>query len=237
MVYLQTFAGPKNSDAVDAVYFPSRRMPMRTDLFSRVSWQSRTCARAEVYAWLPILSYKPPANNPTATHLAQSVAGASQGPDTIKPSRLSPFDPQMRRMTHDIYEDLARNMVIDDILFRGDGVLDGYKDVSPTAFKVCEVMGLPGNINEIRQSPELVQKWSRARTVALISFSKKLIAVVQSYQNGRDILTIHDISTGSIPDPEAETWMVQNYDNFLGAHDYVALEAIPYMREARDPKD
>ena len=237
VVYLQAFADPKGNGAVDAVYFPNRHMPMRADLFSRVSWQLKTRAKVEVYAWLPMLSYKLPANNPAATHLVQSVAGAPQKPGTVKPPRLSPFDPQARQMIRDIYEDLAKNAIIDGILFHDDGVLDDYEDASPAALKAYEAMGLPGDINKIRQSPELMQKWSRAKTAALISFSKELIAVAQGYQNGRDMLTARNIFAGPVLDPKAETWTAQNYDDFLEAYDYVALEAMPYMEEAKDPKD
>ena len=38
-VYLQAFADPDGDGTADAVYFPNRRIPMRADLFSRVSWQ------------------------------------------------------------------------------------------------------------------------------------------------------------------------------------------------------
>jgi peptidoglycan/xylan/chitin deacetylase (PgdA/CDA1 family) len=38
---------------VDSVYFPSARLPMRADLLSRVTWQIRSRAGAEVYLYLP----------------------------------------------------------------------------------------------------------------------------------------------------------------------------------------
>lgn len=237
VVYLQAYADPKGNGAVDSVYFPNRHMPMRADLFSRVSWQLKTRARVEVYAWLPMLSFKLPDNNPAATHLVQSLPGAPQKPGTVKPPRLSPFDPQARKMIQDIYEDLAKNSIIDGILFHDDGVLDDYEDASPAALKAYQAMGLPGDINQIRQSPELMQKWTRGKTAALIAFSHELISTVQGYQNGRDMLTARNIFAGPVLDPKAETWTAQNYDDFLQAYDYVALEAMPYMEEARDPKD
>ncbi len=38
---------------VESVYFPSSRLPMRADLLSRVTWQVRSWAGAEVYLYLP----------------------------------------------------------------------------------------------------------------------------------------------------------------------------------------
>ncbi|MFX8187854.1 poly-beta-1,6-N-acetyl-D-glucosamine N-deacetylase PgaB, partial [Acinetobacter baumannii] len=60
-VYLQAYADAKGNGAVESVYFPNRHLPMRADLFSRVSWQLKTRAKVEVYAWLPMLSFKLPA--------------------------------------------------------------------------------------------------------------------------------------------------------------------------------
>ncbi len=237
VVYLQAFADPKGNGAVESVYFPNRHMPMRADLFSRVSWQLKTRAKVEVYAWLPMLSFKLPANNPAATHLVQAVPGAPQKPGTAKPPRLSPFDPQARQVIRDIYEDLAKNSIIDGILFHDDGVLDDYEDASPAALKAYAGMGLPGDINQIRQSPELMQKWTRAKTAALIALTHELTAVAQGYQNGRDMLTARNIFANPVLDPKSEAWTAQNFDDFLEAYDYVALEAMPYMEEAKDPKD
>src|SRR5690606_32325458 len=38
-VFLQAFADPDGNGAADALYFPNRHLPMRADLFNRVSWQ------------------------------------------------------------------------------------------------------------------------------------------------------------------------------------------------------
>lgn len=237
VVYLQAFADPKGDGAVDSVYFPNRHMPMRADLFSRVAWQLKTRAKVEVYAWLPVLAFKLPEKNPASTHLVQAVPGAPEKQKAGKPPRLSPFDPEARRMIRDIYEDLAKYAIFDGILFHDDAVLDDYEDASPAALKAYEAMGLPGDINAIRRSPELMQKWTRGKTAALIAFTHELIGVVQGYQNGRDMLTARNIFASPILDPDAEKWTAQNYDDFLQAYDYVALEAMPYMENARDPKD
>ncbi len=237
VVYLQAFADPKGDGAVDSVYFPNRRMPMRADLFSRVAWQLKTRAKVEVYAWLPVLAFKLPDGNPAATHLVRAVPGAPEKQKTGKPPRLSPFDPEARRMIRDIYEDLAKYAIFDGILFHDDAVLDDYEDASPAALKAYEAMGLPGDINAIRRSPELMRKWTRGKTAALIALTHELAGVVQGYQNGRDMLTARNIFASPVLDPEAEQWTAQNYDDFLQAYDYVALEAMPYMENARDPKD
>ena len=61
-VWLQAYSDPDGDGVADAVYFPNRHLPVRADLFSRVSWQLRTrcrrpglrmdaCARLPVSRW------------------------------------------------------------------------------------------------------------------------------------------------------------------------------------------
>ena len=45
-VFLQAFADPKGDGLVHSLYFPNRHLPVRADLFNRVSWQLHTRAHA-----------------------------------------------------------------------------------------------------------------------------------------------------------------------------------------------
>lgn len=53
-VFLKAFSDPDNTGRATQLYFPNRRLPMRADLFNHVSWQLRTRARVQVFAWLPV---------------------------------------------------------------------------------------------------------------------------------------------------------------------------------------
>ena len=61
-VYLQAYADPKGTGVAESVYFPNRHLPMRSDLFSRAAWQLNTRANVQVYAWMPVLAFRPPAD-------------------------------------------------------------------------------------------------------------------------------------------------------------------------------
>eukprot|EP01132_Coremiostelium_polycephalum_P017168 gene17168-20581_t len=50
-VFLQAFADPKGDGLVRSLYFPNRHLPVRADLFNRVTWQLRTRAHVSVFAW------------------------------------------------------------------------------------------------------------------------------------------------------------------------------------------
>ena len=55
-VYLQAYADADGDGNADALYFPNLHLPMKADLFNRVSWQLKTRADVDVYAWLPVLA-------------------------------------------------------------------------------------------------------------------------------------------------------------------------------------
>jgi biofilm PGA synthesis lipoprotein PgaB len=59
-VYLQAYADPKGTGVAEAVYFPNRHLPMRADLFSRAAWQLNTRSNVQVYAWMPVIAFRPP---------------------------------------------------------------------------------------------------------------------------------------------------------------------------------
>jgi biofilm PGA synthesis lipoprotein PgaB len=115
-VYLQAFADPDGDGAADALYFPNRHMPVRADLFNRVSWQLFSRAGVEVYAWLPVLAYQLP--DPARR---QALSIASPEPDGI--FRLDFTRPEVRQLVGEIYEDLAQGAAIAGLLFHDDAYL------------------------------------------------------------------------------------------------------------------
>lgn len=52
-VYLSAFSDPNQDGVIDGVYFPTKALPVKADLFSQVAWQLRSRAGVKVYAWLP----------------------------------------------------------------------------------------------------------------------------------------------------------------------------------------
>lgn len=115
-VFLQAFADPDGDGAADAVYFPNRHMPMRADLFNRVAWQLRTRAGVRVFAWLPVLGWKPPPGVvPDHAHIV------SRDPRDVP--RLDPRSPQVQQLVQDEYEDLAAYTHFDGLLFHDDAYL------------------------------------------------------------------------------------------------------------------
>jgi poly-beta-1,6-N-acetyl-D-glucosamine N-deacetylase len=123
-VWLQAYADPKGDGVAEAVYFPSRHLPMRADLFSRVEWQLRTRAGVRVYAWMPVLAFR----FPDAPDLPSLAGEPKPGDDHY---RLAPWDPRVKQWIGDVYEDLAMHADTQGLLFSDDAYLRDTDNLGP----------------------------------------------------------------------------------------------------------
>ncbi|MBF5013387.1 poly-beta-1,6-N-acetyl-D-glucosamine N-deacetylase PgaB [Burkholderia pseudomultivorans] len=234
-VYLQAFADPKGTGTAEALYFPNRHLPMRADLFSRAAWQLSTRANVQVYAWMPVLAFRPPPDKHRGLEAVSAYGGAPTRENGTRIFRLSPFDPDARLMIEQIYEDLGKYASFGGILFSDDAVLDDYEDAGRHALRAYAQWGLPADIGKIRATPDLMSRWTRQKTRYLIDLTRQLEQIVLANQNAGDVLTARNMFAMPVLKPESEAWYAQNYDDFLAAYDYVALMAMPYMEQASNP--
>ncbi|TVT79320.1 poly-beta-1,6-N-acetyl-D-glucosamine N-deacetylase PgaB [Pseudomonas sp. H3(2019)] len=225
-VFLQAFADPKGDGLVRSLYFPNRHLPVRADLFDRVAWQLRTRANVKVFAWMPVLSYALDPALPRVTRWNPASGQTSVDPGQYR--RLSPFDPNVRRIIGEIYEDVARLSSIDGILYHDDAVLSDFEDASPQALKVYAANGLPGSMAALRGDPATLQRWSRFKSRYLINFTRELTAKVRAIR-GPQVLTARNLFAEPMLNPSSETWFAQNLGDFLGAYDWTAPMAMPLM--------
>jgi peptidoglycan/xylan/chitin deacetylase (PgdA/CDA1 family) len=132
------------------VYFPTDRLPVRADLFSRATWQLLTRAGAGVYAWLPTEQVGRDADTATVVYgaLARSVPfrGASLGPISLTadlspgalPPGVSRWDPRTPRWVREAQKRTG-------LPARAQGalrLLDAVTRYQP-AVKVLDVVDLP----------------------------------------------------------------------------------------------
>jgi biofilm PGA synthesis lipoprotein PgaB len=230
-VFLQAFADPAGDGVVRSLYFPNRHLPMRADLFNRAAWQLITRSKVRVYAWMPVLSFDLKGNIERVQGLAQSAGKPVTG-RTDYP-RLSPFDPVARSQIADIYEDLARHASFDGILFHDDAVLSDYEDASPSAIAAYREAGLPTDLSRLRSDSVLADKWMRLKSRALTDFTLDLARDVKAIR-GPQIKTARNIFAAPVLDPSSEAWFGQNYDDFLGAYDWVVPMVMPLMEHVPD---
>ncbi|MFM9926072.1 poly-beta-1,6-N-acetyl-D-glucosamine N-deacetylase PgaB [Variovorax sp. H27-G14] len=223
-VFLQAYADPDGDGVADALYFPNRHLPMRADLFARAAWQLRSRAGVKVYAWMPVTAFRLPASNPLSTHTVTTQGGTTPAG---RYHRLTPFDPAVRALVGDIYEDLGRHAFFEGLLFHDDATLADDEDASPAALATYTQWGLPGDVAAIRANPELMARWSSAKTRYLIEFTQELARRTGAW---RPVLeTARNLYARPLLEPGAEQWFAQNYEASLAAYDYVALMAMPRM--------
>jgi len=229
-VYLQAYADADGDGNADALYFPNQHLPVRADLFNRVSWQLRTRAGVDVYAWLPLLAYKFPEG-----HALNELTVQSEHKEKSSYQRLSPFHQDTKQVVTEIYQSLAKHANFAGLLFHDDAVLNDFEDASPWALDYySREWGLPASISEIRQSRQYLEEWSQNKTQLLIDWTDHLTEVVRYYRPA--IKTARNIYARVVLEPESEVWFSQSFNVFLDNYDYTAIMAMPYMENAENDK-
>ncbi|MGB9149966.1 MAG: poly-beta-1,6-N-acetyl-D-glucosamine N-deacetylase PgaB [Burkholderiales bacterium] len=228
-VYLQAFVDKDSHGHAQSLYFPNRHLPVRADLFNRVAWQIGRRTSAKVYAWLPVLAFELPAQHPAAAMLVR--ASTNGGKNAYR--RLTPFSPLTRNVIGEIYEDLAKNVHVDGILFHDDAVLTDFEDSSGPALEhYAKKWNLPNSIDAIRADPKLMAQWTALKTAELNSFTLELADRVKKYRP--NIKTARNLYARVVTEPESEAWFAQSLPTFLQTYDWVAVMAMPYMEKAAD---
>jgi biofilm PGA synthesis lipoprotein PgaB len=229
-VYLQAFSDDDASGVAKSLYFNNRYLPVKADLFGRVSWQLKTRVGVRVFAWMPLLAFDPGPEKLRDLDLVTSLDG-SKG---IGYLRLSPFSERSRDFIKGIYTDLGRYASFEGILIHDDATLSDKEDASPAALNYyAKNWGLPRNISDIKQNPELNERWIKAKTQALTQFALEMRAATQTYR--KPISLARNYYAEVALNPNSEEWFAQSIVNGLDHFDWVALMAMPYMEKAANP--
>ncbi len=226
VVYLQAYADPDGNGTADALYFPSRHLPLRADLFNYISWRLFSRLGVEVYAWMPVLGFEIPGRP-----LVEAVS-----PDKIGSvyDRLTPFDRENKKIIQEIYQDLASLASFQGVIIHDDAVLGDYEDVSPAGRGWLRAQGLPEDPLAVRADPGLMNRFSRAKSLALIDFTLDLMKAVRTWQS--PVKTARNMYAPVVMNPDSEAWFAQNMNDFLANYDYVGLMSMPFMEQAANPQ-
>ncbi len=229
-VYLQAFADPDGNGAADAVYFPNRYLPVRQDLFAHVlaALHEKTQVR-HVFAWMPLLAWQLPAQNPIAQDLVVTLPSHPGYVSNAYP-RLSPFSVRAQALIEDMYADLSHHSDIDGILFHDDMTLSDYEDDSSFAHQTYKKWGLPAQVALIRAQPAALQRWSFLKTRYLDHLALRMAAILR--QDHPQLLTARNMYAQVVLHPAAEAWYGQSLDSSIASFDQTAIEAMPFMEKA-----
>ena len=230
-VYLQAFSDPDANGSADMVYFPNHYLPMRADLFNRVAWQIQTRTQVgRVYAWMPLLAWELPKNNPVSKDVVETQQKEDSQHLNMGYRRLSPFSPDARKTISGIYQDLAKSVPFNGILFHDDTTLSDYEDASPEALKAYAAIGLPTDLAKIRSNDAELQKWTAYKTKYIDDFAMQLAQQVRQYHPF--LLTARNLYAQVALKPYAENWYSQSLEQSINRYDFTAIMAMPYMEQA-----
>ncbi|OTG76891.1 poly-beta-1,6-N-acetyl-D-glucosamine N-deacetylase PgaB [Acinetobacter terrae] len=230
-VYLQAFSDPDANGSADMVYFPNHYLPMRADLFNRVAWQIQTRTQVgRVYAWMPLLAWELPKNNPVSKDVVETQQKEDSEHLNMGYRRLSPFSPDARKTISGIYQDLAKSVPFNGILFHDDTTLSDYEDASPEALKAYAAIGLPTDLAKIRSNDADLQKWTAYKTKYIDDFALQLAQQVRQYHPF--LLTARNLYAQVALKPYAENWYSQSLEQSINRYDFTAIMAMPYMEQA-----
>lgn len=234
-IYLQAFSDPDANGSADMVYFPNRYLPMRADLFNRVAWQIQSQTQVgRVYAWMPLLAWELPKNNPISQDLVVTQQSKTGEHLNMGYLRLSPFSAPARQVIKGIYQDLAKSTPFNGILFHDDATLSDYEDASPEAMRVYAQHGLPTDLAEIRKDDAKLQKWTALKTDTIDDFAMELAVEVRLYQPF--LMTARNMYAQVALSAYSENWYSQSLEQSLKKYDFTAIMAMPYMEQAPDTK-
>ncbi|WP_111894672.1 poly-beta-1,6-N-acetyl-D-glucosamine N-deacetylase PgaB [Acinetobacter sp. MB5] len=232
-VYLQAFSDPDANGSADMVYFPNRYVPMRADLFNRVSWQIQSRTQVtRLYAWMPLLAWELPKENPVSKDLVVTQQPKNSDHLNMGYIRLSPFSAPARRVIEGLYQDLGKSSTFNGILFHDDTTLSDYEDASPEALTAYAAAGLPTDLEEVRHNDAELQKWTQFKTNYIDNFALQLAGEVRQYQPF--LMTARNLYAQVALNPYAENWYSQSLEQSLKRYDFTAIMAMPYMEQAED---
>jgi biofilm PGA synthesis lipoprotein PgaB len=228
-VYLQAFADDDASGVAKSVYFHNHYLPVKADIFSRVSWQLQTRLDVKVYAWMPLLAFDPGPEKSAQLDFVESLNNEKG----IGYKRLSPFSSRSRAFIEGIYSELSQYASFNGILFHDDATLSDSEDASQAALKYYQQWGLTPNIIEIKSNPDENKRWIKAKTQFLTAFALRLKEVTSQYQKPLQVSRNYYAET--VLNPSSEEWFAQSISNGLANFDWVALMAMPYLEKAKNP--
>jgi biofilm PGA synthesis lipoprotein PgaB len=110
-------------------------------------------------------------------------------------------------------------------VYEHDAMLDEHEDVSEAALAAYAKWGLPSDIEAVQASPELLRRWSEAKTAHLIEFTRQLTDTVRDYQGGGNVLTVRALPASALFLANPDITRAQNLDAFVAAYDFVVLGA------------
>lgn len=232
-VYLQAFCDDKGDGNISSVYFPNRVLPVKANLFSRVSNQL-SVRGISVYAWMPMLSIVLPDKELNNSLRVKEFKNGVTTNSSSWYARLSPFNSVSRDKLKQLYEDLAINSKIDGIVFQDDGYLNDFEDFNDAALIEYKKITRGKFIPYQKLNTQDKNKWVEVKTDAMISLTNDFKKAVLRYRPKAAFA--RTLYAPILLDKTSREWFAQDYKKSLDNYDFVVIMAYPEMEKIKRPE-
>ena len=210
IVYIKPYSDRDNDGLVDTLYFPNHTMPMRSDLFNRVSWQINSRAHVEkIYAWMPISSFE------------------------VDNKKLSIYKESDKNTIKSIFFDMAKYGFLKAILFDDVHMAD-YHDSTKEAKEVYRSWGLPDTLEAINQHPKFSKNFADFKRAYIVKFTKELAASSRYFTT--ELLLSRVMRAENIMDAKKAALAPDTLESISKEYDYTVVKAAPYAEAEVNPE-
>jgi len=210
VVYIKPYADRDHDGLVDTLYFPNHIMPMRSDLFNRVSWQLNTRAKVEkIYAWMPISSFE------------------------VNNKRLSIYNKSDKNAIKSIYFDMAKYGFLKAILFDDVDMAD-YHDNTEAAKSVYRSWGLPESLEQINQNPKFAHNFADFKRAYIVNFTKELAASSRYFST--ELIRSRAMRAQNIMDAKKAALAPDTLESISKEYHYTIVKLAPYAQTEVNPE-
>lgn len=223
-VILQAFEDSDGSGNIKAVYFYTTQAPVKADIFSHIATRLQD-EGFRVIAWMHTLSCQWLAEDDEENRVwSLNISGDENWYD-----RATPFSKKTEERLDRLFDDLSTYAKFDGVLFQDDLYLSDYEDFSPHAAEAFYEKFNVSLDESILNNEKLLGEYGRFKSEKLTELTNKLMDRVR--KNIHYAVSMRNIYSDAVINPESETWLAQNYRAFLDNYDYTVIMAYPYLEQ------
>ena len=228
VVYVHGLTEPEADGSYANAYFDALIAPMRADILKPMAEQLHT-NNIRIHVIMPVLSLALPETDDNRAMMVMSM-----GIDKVRPSpswrkRLSPFNTNGLALMIQLYEDLAKAVPLDGVVFGDDGYLTDTEDLNPAAVEnYKETLGIQKfSLDSLQGEQEAILADLKAKQ--LDSWCGSLMASVKASRP--ETLFSRTLYAAAIHHPPSKAWLAQDYGEALKMYDMVYALADPEMED------
>ena len=232
-VQVQGYVDPEHDGNAEAVYFPNRVLPVKSDILGHLAAQLHLRG-IEVHVRMPVLSILPPDRMTTQRMSVRVPDALGVRSPTPLFRRLSPFSTNAQHTVASLYEGLAAHVDLDGIVFEEDAYLTDHEDFHPAALPAIKAVDSLAALSPMKLVRDQPGAWIQLKSAQLNRFTGELMTTVRAHRP--NAVFARTLFAPALLNPLSERWLAQNYEESLCLYDRVVIMAYPEMLDIKNPE-